>query len=377
MKPPLPPLAAYVHLPWCLRKCPYCDFNSHTLSGPLPEAAYIQALLADLQQEQPVLQGRPLVSVFFGGGTPSLFSPAALEQVLARLEQLAGFASGVEITLEANPGTLDQTRFRDYRQLGINRLSIGIQSFQDPQLQALGRVHDAARARQAIDMALAASFDNFNLDLMHGLPGQTPELALADLETALAWQPAHLSWYQLTLEPDTRFWHQPPVLPDEDSLWAIQQAGQQLLASRGYQHYETSAYCQPGRQARHNLNYWTFGDFVGLGAGAHGKLTGADGRVHRRWKVRAPGEYLAGPERLAGEHPLDEAELVFEFLMNALRLTGGVPVSLFSARTGLPPERLPRQQAEQRGLLDPDPQRLVATAKGQLFLNDLLQLFLP
>ncbi len=373
----LPPLAAYIHIPWCLHKCPYCDFNSHTAGEALPEADYVTALLADLQNDLPWVQGRKLVSVFFGGGTPSLFSASALARILDGLERHVGLVDNPEITLEANPGTFEQAKFRDYRQLGINRLSIGIQSFQQDKLLALGRVHNANQALQAAEIARQAGFTNLNLDLMHGLPQQTVADALSDLRLALAQQPTHLSWYQLTLEPNTRFWSQPPTLPDDDLLWEIQETGQQLLAEQGFHQYETSAYAQTGQQARHNLNYWTFGDYLGLGAGAHAKLSQPDGRITRLWKTKQPKDYLnpAKPFQ-AGSQLLSAAQLPFEFLMNALRLTEGVPAQLFSERTSLPLEQLSRTAAQQRGLLSADPQRLVATAQGQLFLNDLLQIFL-
>ncbi len=376
----LPPLAAYVHIPWCVRKCPYCDFNSHAAGPQLPEDEYVAALLADLDEDFDQVQGRRLGSIFFGGGTPSLFSAQALGRILEGLEQRVGFADDIEITLEANPGTFEQAKFRDYRRLGINRLSIGVQSFQPAKLKALGRIHDGDEAIRAADMARAAGFDNFNLDLMHGLPGQSLDDALSDLRTAIAQQPTHLSWYQLTVEPNTEFWNRPPQLPEDDTLWDIQEAGQALLAEHGYAQYETSAYAQPGRQARHNLNYWTFGDFLGLGAGAHGKISRGDGRILRNWKTRLPKDYLDPAKRFrAGKKQLQAEELPFEFLMNVLRLTDGVPALLFTQRTGLPLERLAeaRREAEARGLLVADPQRLVATPKGQLFLNDLLQLFLP
>ena len=376
----LPPLSAYVHIPWCVRKCPYCDFNSHAAGPQLPEREYTDAVLAELGQRLDQVHGRKLVSVFFGGGTPSLFSPQALERILAGLERRVGFAPDIEITLEANPGTFEQEKFRDYRSLGINRLSIGVQSFQADKLKALGRIHDGDEAIRAADMAREAGFDNFNLDLMHGLPKQGLEDALQDLRIAIAQRPTHLSWYQLTVEPNTVFWNQPPRLPEDDILWDIQEAGQALLAEHGYGQYETSAYAQPGRQARHNLNYWTFGDFLGLGAGAHGKLSGVDGVIRRTWNTRLPKDYL-DPDKAfeAGRRTLEPDELPFEFLMNALRLTQGVPASLFAERTGLDLRELneARQEAERRGLLSADSQRLVATPQGQLFLNDLLQLFLP
>jgi oxygen-independent coproporphyrinogen-3 oxidase len=376
----LPPLAAYVHIPWCVRKCPYCDFNSHAAGASLPEDAYVEALLTDLDADLEQIQSRRLTSIFFGGGTPSLFSASALARILDGMRQRVGFAEDIEITLEANPGTFEQAKFRDYRSLGINRLSIGVQSFQPAKLKALGRIHDGDEAIRAADMARAAGFDNFNLDLMHGLPEQSLEDALSDLRIAIAQRPTHLSWYQLTVEPNTEFWNKPPRLPEDETLWDIQEAGQALLAEHGYRQYETSAYAQPGRQARHNPNYWTFGDFLGLGAGAHGKWTAADGEIYRHWKTRLPKDYLDPDKRFrAGHKQLAQDELPFEFLMNVLRLTDGVPSLMFTQRTGLSLDRLAagRRDAEARGLLEPDPQRLVATAKGQLFLNDLLQLFLP
>ena len=377
--PQLPPLSLYIHIPWCVRKCPYCDFNSHTASPVLPEAEYIDALLADLDLDLPHVHGRELSSIFFGGGTPSLFSAEALGRLLKGVEQRIRFASDIEITLEANPGTFEQAKFSAYRGLGINRLSIGIQSFQEAKLKALGRIHNGDEAIRAADMARHAGFDNFNMDLMHGLPDQSPSDALGDLQQAIDLKPTHLSWYQLTLEPNTVFWNQPPTLPEDDILWDIQEAGQLLLAENGYAQYEVSAYAQPGRPARHNLNYWSFGDFIGIGAGAHGKLSHPDGRIVRTWKTRLPKDYLnpAKPFK-AGEKLLSLEELPFEFLMNALRLTNGVDAALFRERTGLSLDSLAsaRQQAEQRGLLHADPARLAATPQGQLFLNDLLQYFL-
>jgi len=377
--PLLPPLALYIHIPWCVRKCPYCDFNSHTASPVLPEDEYVDALLADLDQDLHAVYGRELSSIFFGGGTPSLFSAAALGRLLKGVEQRIRFAADIEITLEANPGTFEQDKFIAYRALGINRLSIGIQSFQEAKLKALGRIHNGDEAIRAADMARRAGFDNFNLDLMHGLPDQSLDDALGDLRQAIAMQPTHLSWYQLTLEPNTVFWNQPPVLPEDDTLWDIQEAGQALLAEHGYAQYEVSAYAQPGRAARHNLNYWSFGDFIGIGAGAHGKLSHLDGRIVRTWKTRLPKDYLNPAKQFkAGDKLLANEELPFEFLMNALRLTQGVEAALYPQRTGLSLESLAaaRRQAEQSGLLQVEPSRLAATARGQLFLNDLLQYFL-
>ncbi len=376
----LPPLALYIHIPWCVRKCPYCDFNSHAAGPSLPEEEYIDALLADLDADIHYIHGRQLISIFFGGGTPSLFSAKALGRLLAGIQRRVPLASDIEITLEANPGTFEQAKFRDYRSLGINRLSIGVQSFQEAKLKALGRIHNGDEAIRAADMARAAGFDNFNLDLMHGLPEQSVEDALFDLSTTIAQKPSHLSWYQLTMEPNTVFWSQPPELPEDDLLWEIQEAGQTLLATAGYVQYEVSAYAQPDRQARHNLNYWSFGDFLGIGAGAHAKLSTPTGCIMRTWKTRLPKDYLdSGKTFLAGERLLGAEDLPFEFLINVLRLTEGAPAALFTERTGLPLTCLAdaRREAEIRQLLQTDPARLVATRKGQLFLNDLLQHFLP
>ncbi|WP_426151637.1 radical SAM family heme chaperone HemW [Pseudomonas sp. DC3000-4b1] len=377
--PGLPPLALYIHIPWCVRKCPYCDFNSHAAGSDLPEDAYVSALLDDFERELGGVQGRPLSSIFFGGGTPSLFSAEALGRLLDGLRARVAIPEDTEITLEANPGTFEQEKFIAYRKLGINRLSIGVQSFQADKLEALGRIHSGDEALRAAEMARRAGFDNFNLDLMHGLPGQTQEEALDDLRQAIALAPTHLSWYQLTLEPNTVFWNQPPQLPEDDILWDIQEAGQALLAQAGFAQYEVSAYARPGRAARHNLNYWQFGDFIGIGAGAHGKLTDANGGIRRTWKTRLPKDYLnLTKPYLAGEKYLEPQELPFEFLMNALRLTDGVPTQLFAERTGLSLTALAegRRVAEQKGLVQVEPARLVATERGQLFLNDLLQLFL-
>ena len=376
----LPPLALYVHIPWCVKKCPYCDFNSHAAGPSLPEEAYVDALLADLDADLAQVHNRPLSSIFFGGGTPSLFSAKALGRLLEGVERRVRFAADIEITLEANPGTFEQAKFRDYRSLGINRLSIGVQSFQPPKLIALGRIHDGDEAVRAADMARAAGFDNFNLDLMHGLPDQSIEDALSDLRIAIAQGPTHLSWYQLTVEPNTVFWNQPPVMPEDDILWDIQEAGQALLAAEGYAQYEVSAYAQAGKAARHNLNYWTFGDFLGIGAGAHAKLSRPSGSISRSWKTRLPKDYLdSSKDFSAGERVLSADELPFEFLMNVLRLTDGVASELLTQRTGLPLSQLAaaRAEAQQRGLLHSDPARLSATREGQLFLNDLLQYFLP
>ncbi|WP_282281688.1 radical SAM family heme chaperone HemW [Pseudomonas sp. PS02302] len=376
----LPPLALYIHIPWCVRKCPYCDFNSHAAGPTLPEAEYVDALLADLDNDLAHVHGRPLTSIFFGGGTPSLFSAEALGRLLDGVARRLSFAPDIEITLEANPGTFEQAKFVAYRGLGINRLSIGIQSFQDAKLKALGRIHGRDEAIRAADRARAAGFDNFNLDLMHGLPEQSVADALGDLEQAIALAPTHLSWYQLTMEPNTVFWSQPPELPEDDTLWDIQEAGQARLAAAGYHQYETSAYAQPGRQARHNLNYWGFGDFLGIGAGAHAKLSAPDGTLQRTWKTRLPKDYLDPAKAFqAGAKSLAPADLPFDFMMNALRLVDGVPAAWYPQRTGQPLDSLaPALAAARRaGLLAEDEQRLRPTARGQLFLNDLLQSFLP
>lgn len=377
----LPPLSLYAHIPWCVRKCPYCDFNSHAQRGDaLPEAAYVDALLADLEQERPDAANRPLQSIFIGGGTPSLFSAAAIERLLNGIAQRMTLAADIEITMEANPGTFERARFADYRRAGINRLSLGIQSFDDRALTALGRIHDG---QDAVAAAAAARdlFPNLNLDLMHGLPGQTPEDAIADLNRAIDLGPDHLSWYQLTIEPNTEFHARPPQLPLDEALWAIQEQGQQRLAAAGFAQYEVSAYAQPGRQARHNLNYWRFGDYIGIGAGAHGKisrLAAGELQVIRRHKMRQPAAYMEPERRLAGEECVDADELPFEFMLNALRLVEGVESTLFAQRTGLPLTRVQAtlDSARRKGLLDANRDRIVATTQGQLFLNDLLGLFL-
>nr|WP_110654292.1 radical SAM family heme chaperone HemW [Salinicola halimionae] len=383
----LPPLALYIHVPWCVRKCPYCDFNSHGVGrgAELPEIRYVEALLADLEHDLPAVQGREIVSIFIGGGTPSLFSAAAYQRLFDGLRQRLTFAADIEITLEANPGTVEQARFEGYRQAGINRLSIGIQSFAAGQLEALGRIHSGEEAVRAMRSAQDAGFDNVNLDLMHGLPGQTLETALEDIEQALALEPTHLSWYQLTLEPNTEFFSHPPSLPDEERLWDIQDAGHALIESNGLSRYEISAYARPGRQARHNLNYWRFGDYLGIGAGAHGKLSsiGPQGewRIERRWKTRQPESYLRrlnDPRGfVAGGQQVDGNVLPLEFLMNALRLVEGVNAEDWENHTGRALSELtPRlETARLKGLLRDTPSRLQASPQGLLFLNDLLALF--
>jgi len=372
------PLALYVHVPWCVRKCPYCDFNSHPLRGALDEERYLAALLADLAADAPLAGGRRVESVFIGGGTPSLVSGGFVGRLLHAVARQPGLAPAAEVTLEANPGTAEAARFRDYRAAGVNRLSIGIQSFADRHLSALGRIHDRAEALAAVDLARAAGFDNLNLDLMHGLPDQRVGEALADLQTALELAPEHLSWYQLTVEPNTAFAATPPPLPDDDRAWEIEEAGLARLAAAGFAHYEVSAHARPGRQCQHNLNYWEFGDYLGIGAGAHGKLTRSDGAIERRWKARHPSEYLAtAGGKPAGSHRLDPDDLRLEFALNALRLADGVPLHLFTARTGLPITVLAPvlERARALGLLEAAPDRLAPTPLGRRFLNQLIGLF--
>ncbi len=376
------PLALYVHIPWCVRKCPYCDFNSHEARGPVPEQAYVDALLADLEQDLSRVWGRRITSVFIGGGTPSLLSAETLDRLLAGLRARLPLRLDLEITLEANPGAVERGRFAEFRAVGVNRLSIGVQSFEDEHLRRLGRIHNRREAFAAADEAHAAGLDNFNLDLMFGLSGQTVDQALADIATAMALQPAHLSYYQLTIEPNTAFQRSPPTLPDDDAVALVQEQAQAELTRRGYQQYEVSAYARPGRRCRHNLNYWEFGDYLGIGAGAHGKLSDpASGRIHRLWKLKHPRDYLAaaGTAVIGGDAPIREADLPVEFLMNALRLVEGVPATLFAERTGLPLAALEPalSRAREAGLLEEDPVRLRASERGLRFLNDLLQEFMP
>ena len=374
------PLSLYVHIPWCVRKCPYCDFNSHEQNGELPEQAYIDALIEDLQIDVDAASGRPIRSVFFGGGTPSLFSPSAIGRFIEQANCLLPFADDIEITLEANPGTVEAGRFAGYRSAGINRLSMGIQSLSDDKLAALGRIHGRAGALAAVDAARAAGFDNFNLDLMYALPGQSPVQAEADLRELLQLQPPHVSWYQLTLEPNTLFHQRPPSLPDDDLVGEIMDRGLRVLAEQGYRQYEISAHAQPGRECRHNLNYWQFGDYLGIGAGAHAKLTLADGRIQRTTRQRHPQRYLqADADRISSRRKLSADELPVEFMLNVLRLDEGVPRSMWTQRTGLPIAHIESllSQAIDRGLLRDDPDRLQATPLGRDFLNDLLAIFEP
>lgn len=380
-----PPLSLYVHLPWCVRKCPYCDFNSHEIGnkntgGALPEADYVDALLRDLTHDLPYVWGRRVETVYFGGGTPSLFSPAAIERLLAGVRALLPLAPSCEITLEANPGVAEHGRFADFRAAGVNRVSLGIQSFDDDKLRALGRIHGRKEALAAAEAA-AALFDNFNLDLMFGLPGQDEDAARADLATALTFQPPHLSLYQLTLEPNTAFYKQPPILPGEDLIATMQDALQTRLATAGLRQYEVSAYARAGHAARHNLNYWRFGDYLGVGAGAHGKLTQHDGIV-RLAKTRQPKRYMetAGTDAAIDEQRrLTRDDALFEFMLNALRLRDGFDTALLSQRTGLALADVEGalQLARARGLIEWDAQRIWPTPQGWRYLNDTVALFLP
>jgi putative oxygen-independent coproporphyrinogen III oxidase len=377
-----PPLSLYIHLPWCVRKCPYCDFNSYELNGPTPEGAYVAALIRDLDAEASRCAGRTVGTVFMGGGTPSLFSAPAVAALLDAAAARVSMEPGTEITLEANPGTFDQERFAGLRRAGVNRLSIGIQSLDDEMLGAIGRIHSGAEAVRAFHGARAAGFDNINVDLMYGLPGQTVAQARRDLHAVMALDPEHISHYQLTVEPRTRFYHQPPPLPDDEVLWDMQVRCQADLAAAGYEQYEVSAYALPGRRCRHNLNYWQFGDYLGVGAGAHGKLTDvARGVIERAWKVKHPNQYLrwAGtPRGAAGTQALAGNDAVLEFMLNAMRLRDGFPVSLFQARTGLATAVLEDalKAACAKALVDWDGQRIRPTAHGRRYLNDLLQLFI-
>ena len=378
-----PPLSLYVHLPWCVRKCPYCDFNSHEQRGALPFAAYIDALIADLDHDLPLAWGRTVQTVFFGGGTPSLFPPDAIDAFLQQASARLRFAPGAEITLETNPGTAEHGRFADYRKAGVNRVSFGIQSFDDGCLQRLGRIHDSAEAEAAVKLAQDAGLDNLNLDLMYALPQQTLDMAERDVERAIGLQPAHLSHYQLTLEPNTIFAAKPPPgIPDDDGAWDMQERCQALMAAAGYAQYEVSAYARPGRQCAHNLNYWRFGDYLGVGAGAHGKLTlGAEQRILRRWKVKHPAAYLASagtPAAIGGDEDIDAGRRPFDFMLNALRLNEGFPLAMFEARTGLSRDTIAGelQAANERGWLESGGDAVIPTELGRRFTNDVIGLFL-
>ncbi|MEP7085661.1 MAG: radical SAM family heme chaperone HemW [Betaproteobacteria bacterium] len=375
----LPPLALYIHIPWCLKKCPYCDFNSHEQRQALPEARYVEALMTDLETALPSIWGRKFSSIFFGGGTPSLFSAAGIDAILAGVRARMPVPPGIEITLEANPGTFEAQKFSDFSSAGINRLSIGIQSFNPEHLRALGRVHDDAEAHRAVEIGLA-TIGNINLDLMYALPNQTLAQAEADLRAALAYRPPHLSAYHLTLEPNTLFARYPPPLPDDDHAAAIQDRIEAMLDAAGYEHYETSAFAQPGRACRHNRNYWEFGDYLGIGAGAHSKLSFPD-RILRQVRYKQPQQYLEQVEAgtpVLEEHTVTRRDVGFEFMLNALRLNAGVPVTLFRERAGFALNLVEPglREAEAKALLVRDHQRIAPTPLGRRFLNDLQALFL-
>ena len=376
-----PPLSLYIHIPWCVKKCPYCDFNSHGLKDALPESAYIDALLQDLELSLPDIWGRKIHSIFFGGGTPSLFSADGIDRILTGVRTLTPLLPHAEIKLEANPGTVEAAKFAGFRAAGVTRVSLGIQSFNPRHLKALGRIHDDREARRAAELA-ATHFDTFNLDLMFALPGQTLAEALADIDTALSFQPPHLSAYHLTLEPNTPFGHTaPPNLPDDDLAADMQLAIEARLTEAGMQHYETSAYARPHHACLHNLNYWQFGDYLGIGAGAHSKLSFHD-RILRRMRTKHPAQYMDAVHQgkhIADERTLTRHDLPFEFMMNALRLNEGVDAALFEERTGLPLSVCTAtfERARAQGLLETDATQLKPTLRGQRFLNDLLEEFLP
>jgi putative oxygen-independent coproporphyrinogen III oxidase len=373
-----PPLSLYIHIPWCVRKCPYCDFNSHQAGDQLDEAAYINALMADLDQELEICDQRELHSIFFGGGTPSLFSAESIHSIIENIKHKTTLAADAEITLEANPGTFEQQKFTDFRAAGINRLSIGIQSFDDVKLARLGRIHNRAEAIKAIETACSAGFDNINLDLMFGLPGQDIAQAMADITLACDFQPAHISHYQLTIEPNTWFHKHRPVLPEADSIWEMQLHCHDLLNRNDFQQYEVSAFSKAGRQCRHNINYWRFGDYIGIGAGAHGKLTDISAHsIQRRWKQRQPAAFIASTRSgnaCSGSSELNQSDRLFEFLLNALRLKSGFRFELFEQRTGIGRERLLQAcNAIDPGLLVITATGLTTSARGFNFLDDVLQ----
>ncbi|MDA8781574.1 radical SAM family heme chaperone HemW [Porticoccaceae bacterium] len=375
----LPPLSLYIHMPWCVRKCPYCDFNSHQAGREIPEQAYVRKLIADLRADQHWAQGRKLHSIFFGGGTPSLFSAAAIGEILNAAEQIIGFEQDIEITLEANPGTFEQQKFVGFFSAGVNRLSIGIQSFNNSHLEQLGRIHDGDQALKAIATARTAGFDNFNIDLMHGLPNQSLPEAKTDIQLALDNGAQHISWYQLTIEPNTEFYSRPPILPNDDRLADIQQAGMWLLEAKGFQQYEVSAFSLNGQTSRHNINYWQFGDYLGIGAGAHGKITLPEqGMVIRTSKARQPDKYLTRQDSVIAQNNAIEADqMALEFMMNGLRLKQGVPVDYFIQRSGLEPSSIQAQISNLRsqGLMVDRDDKYITTELGYRFLNRVLESF--
>jgi putative oxygen-independent coproporphyrinogen III oxidase len=375
-----PPLSLYIHFPWCIRKCPYCDFNSHALLSQLPEKSYINTLLKDLELDLSRVQNRPIISIFMGGGTPSLFSPDAINYLLVELAKRLEFSDTIEITLEANPGTVDYQRFCGYREAGINRLSLGIQSFSTEKLKTLGRIHEGDEAIKAVLAAKIAGFTNVNLDLMHGLPRQRVIEGLEELQIAFSLDPTHISWYQLTIEPNTEFYLNPPQLPREENLWELQEQGEAIFKQKNYQHYEISAFCKDRYHCIHNLNYWQFGDYIGIGAGAHSKITDSEkNTIRRAWKQKNPKSYLAQKNNFLGEEKsILTKDLPFEFMLNALRLHQRIPFELFQQRTGLAFSNIETliSQAQQQGLLKYDAVAMETTALGKRFYNNLLTMFI-
>ncbi len=374
------PLALYIHIPWCIKKCPYCDFNSHALNTILPQQAYLEALVADLRQDLHLIQGRKISSIFFGGGTPSLILPQGIEWLLKAINQLVEFEPELEITLEVNPGTVEHHSLQDFYSAGINRISLGVQSFDDNKLKILGRIHQTKDTMQVIEQLHKINFKSFNLDLMHGLPQQSVAEGISDLTIALSTKPPHLSWYQLTLEPNTVFYKYPPPLPTDDITWEIQQQGEQLLAAHGYMHYEVSAFTQPNHACQHNINYWSFGDYIGIGAGAHGKITNlADNTIQRTWKNRNPKDYLNSDlPFLAGSKILNTVEIPSEFMLNRLRLFNRFNINEYTARTGLPGTDISDilLEAKQKRFVEINEDQVMLTALGKCFLNDVMQMFL-
>lgn len=375
--PELPPLSLYIHIPWCVQKCPYCDFNSHALKGEVPHIEYVQHLLSDLEQDLPLTAGREVRTIFIGGGTPSLLSSNAMQMLMDGVRARLPLAADAEVTMEANPGTVEADRFSGYQKAGINRISIGVQSFSPQKLERLGRIHGPDEAVSAAHLAAGLGLRSFNLDLMHGLPDQSLEEALDDLRQAIALNPPHLSWYQLTIEPNTMFSSRPPVLPDDDALWDIYEQGHELLSAAGYQQYETSAYAKPGYRCEHNLNYWRFGDYLGIGCGAHGKLTQPDGRIVRTVKTRHPRGFMQG-KYLDKQHDVEKEDKPFEFFMNRFRLLEAAPRADFSRYTGLDEQVIRAQMdaAIEAGYVVENAEQWQITEKGKLFLNSLLELFM-
>lgn len=378
-----PPLSLYIHIPWCVRKCPYCDFNSHEIRDDVPEQAYVDALFADLEQELPAVWGRTVETIFIGGGTPTVFSPESIERLLSGIKARLNCKPGLETTIEANPGTLESDRLVAFREAGITRLSIGVQSFEDNSLHLIGRIHDGSTAREMVECAQEAGFESFNLDLMFGLPGQSADQALRDLQTALALQPPHLSWYQLTIEPNTLFFKQPPVLPAHEIIWDMQKQGLTLMAKHDYTQYEVSAYARGRYQCQHNLNYWKYGDYLGIGAGAHGKLTDvAEGTISRVWKIKHPRNYMensATVSRIGGRSRPEPGEVMFEYLLNALRLNAGFTRAEYEDSTGLDYQALVKRlgAVKRPEFIEIGDDRVCATMTGRRFLNDVLVDVLP